>query len=236
MKTLVIIPAYNEEKNIVATVESLRARCPALDLLVVNDGSSDATGALCREHGYPLAELPVNLGIGGSVQTGYRYALARGYDAAVQLDADGQHRPEDIPALLAPLERGEADLVIGSRFLDRGGFRSSPARRLGIGFLSALVRALCGVEVRDVTSGLRAADRAVIAFFAREYAQDYPEPESVLAAGMEGFRIREIGVEMRPRQGGESSITPFRGIYYMIKVSLALLLRRAFERRKTHAE
>ena len=236
MKTLVIIPAYNEEKNIVATVESLRARCPALDLLVVNDGSSDATGALCREHGYPLAELPVNLGIGGSVQTGYRYALARGYDAAVQLDADGQHRPEDIPALLAPLERGEADLVIGSRFLDRGGFRSSPARRLGIGFLSALVRALCGVEVRDVTSGLRAADRAVIAFFAREYAQDYPEPESVLAAGMEGFRIREIGVEMRPRQGGESSITPFRGIYYMIKVSLALLLRRVLERRKTHAE
>ena len=236
MKTLVIIPAYNEEKNIVATVESLRARCPALDLLVVNDGSSDATGALCREHGYPLAELPVNLGIGGSVQTGYRYALARGYDAAVQLDADGQHRPEDIPALLAPLERGEADLVIGSRFLDRGGFRSSPARRLGIGFLSALVRALCGVEVRDVTSGLRAADRAVIAFFAREYAQDYPEPESVLAAGMEGFRIREIGVEMRPRQGGESSITPIRGLYYMIKVSLALLLRRVLERRKTHAE
>ncbi len=236
MKTLVIIPAYNEEKNIVSTVEALRACCPALDLLVVNDGSSDATGELCREHGYPLADLPVNLGIGGSVQTGYRYALARGYDAAVQLDADGQHRPEDIPALLAPLERGEADLVIGSRFLDRRGFRSSPARRFGIGFLSALVRGLCGVEVRDVTSGLRAADRAVITFFAREYAQDYPEPESVLAAGMEGFRIMEIPVEMRPRQGGESSITPFRGLYYMVKVSLALLLRRAFERRKTHAE
>ncbi len=236
MKTLVIIPAYNEEENIVATVEDLRAHCPGLDLVVVNDGSADGTAALCRRRGYPVLDLPVNLGIGGCVQTGYRYARDRGYDAAVQFDADGQHMAGYIPALLAPLERGEADLVIGSRFLDKEGFRSGAVRRLGIGFLRALARALCGVEVRDITSGMRAADRAAIDFFAREYAQDYPEPESVLAAGLSGLRIREIAVEMRPRQGGESSITPLRGVYYMIKVSLALVLGRLFRRRIGHAE
>lgn len=236
MKTLVIIPAYNEEKNIVSTVEELRTLFPQGDFVVVNDGSSDATAELCRRMGYPLLDLPVNLGIGGGVQTGYRYAREHGYDAAVQFDADGQHMAKYIPALLAPLERGEADLVIGSRFRDQESYRSAAARRMGIGFLSGLVRLLCGVEVRDITSGMRAADREAIALFAGEYAQDYPEPESVLAAGMEGLRIAEIGVEMRPRQGGESSITPLRGVYYMIKVSLALVLRRVFERRNKHAE
>ena len=236
MKTLVIIPAYNEEASIVSTVEDLRANCPGLDLVVVNDGSTDGTAALCRQRGYPMLDLPVNLGIGGCVQTGYRYARDRGYEAAVQFDADGQHMARHIPDLLSPLERGEADLVIGSRFLDATGFRSGAVRRLGIGFLSALVRGLCGVEVRDVTSGMRAADRAAIDFFAREYAQDYPEPESVLAAGLEGLRIREIAVEMRPRQGGESSITALRGVYYMIKVSLAMVLGRLFRRRRGNAE
>lgn len=236
MRTLVIIPAYNEEKNIVSTVEELRARCPWADLVVVNDGSADRTGELCRQRDYPLLELSVNLGIGGAVQTGYRYAREKGYDAAVQFDADGQHMAAYIPSLLAPLERGEADLVIGSRFLGGEGYRSSAMRRVGIGFLSALVRALCGVYVRDITSGMRAAGREAIAFFAEEYAQDYPEPESVLAAGLAGLRVTETAVEMRPRQGGESSITAVRSVYYMVKVSLSLLLHRIFERRNHRAE
>ena len=203
---------------------------------MVNDGSTDATAALCREKGYPLLDLPVNLGIGGCVQTGYQYARDRGYDAAVQFDADGQHMAEYIPALLEPLREGRADLVIGSRFLEKQSFRSAALRRAGIGFLSGLVRLLCGVRIRDITSGMRAADRKAIAFFAEEYAQDYPEPESVLAAGLEGLRLAEVGVEMRPRQGGASSITPMRSVYYMIKVSLALLLRRTWGRRRGHAE
>ena len=236
MKTLVIIPAYNEAENLVSTVEDLRTCFPEGDLLVVNDGSTDATAALCREKGYPLLDLPVNLGIGGCVQTGYRYARDRGYDAAVQFDADGQHMAEYIPALLEPLREGRADLVIGSRFLEKQSFRSAALRRAGIGFLSGLVRLLCGVRIRDITSGMRAADRKAIAFFAEEYAQDYPEPESVLAAGLEGLRLAEVGVEMRPRQGGASSITPMRSVYYMIKVSLALLLRRTWGRRRGRAE
>ncbi len=231
MKTLVIIPAYNEEKNIAATVTELRRSCPALDVVVVNDGSRDATGELCRAMGVPVLELPVNLGIGGCVQTGYRYALERGYAAAVQFDADGQHPADALPALLEPIERDEADLVVGSRFVVGAGFRSSAMRRAGIAFLSGLVHALCGVHVRDITSGMRAAGPRAIALFAADYAQDYPEPESVLTAGLCGLRIRESAVEMRPRQGGESSITALGGAYYMIKVSLSLILRRIFFRR-----
>lgn len=224
MKTLVIIPAYNEEKNIGPTIKELRTLCPELDIVAVDDGSADGTEAVCRSLGVPVLRLPVNLGIGGAVQTGYRYALERGYEAAVQFDADGQHEAAYLPALLSPLERGEADVVIGSRFRGEGAFRSSRMRRVGIGFLSALTELLCGERVEDITSGMRAANRRAIAFFARNYAQDYPEPESVLTAALAGLRIREVGVEMRPRREGTSSISALGSVYYMVKVSLALLL------------
>lgn len=227
MKVLIIIPAYNEAENIEFTLADLREHCPWADPLVINDCSTDDTKAVLERLGANYLDLPVNLGIGGGVQSGYRYALERGYDAAVQFDGDGQHRAEYIRDLIVPLEQGRADLAIGSRFLKKEGFQSSALRRLGIRFLSGLIRLLCGARVLDVTSGMRAANREMIAFFAEHYAQDYPEPEAILAAGLSGFQIAEVPVQMRERQGGVSSINPVRGAYYMIKVSLALLISRA---------
>ena len=232
MKTLVIIPAYNEEANILDTLRDLRENGGNPDVLVVNDCSTDRTAALLRENGVPFLDLPVNLGIGGGVQSGYRYALERGYDTAVQFDGDGQHMATCLPALLAPIREGRADYTVGSRFLEREGFQSSALRRLGIRFLSGLIRALCGVRVLDATSGMRAVNRDLIALFAADYPQDYPEPEAILAAGLRGFRVEEVPVRMRERQGGVSSINPLRSVYYMIKVSLALAMARAAFRKE----
>ncbi|MBQ9347760.1 MAG: glycosyltransferase family 2 protein [Oscillibacter sp.] len=227
MKTLVIIPAWNEEDNLLNTVRDLQENGEKIDLLVVNDCSTDGTAALLRENGIPFLDLPVNLGIGGGVQSGYRYALERGYDIAVQFDGDGQHMGAYLSALLAPIQAGRADYTIGSRFLEGEGFQSSALRRLGIRFLSGLIDALCGVKVLDATSGMRAVNRDLIALFAADYPQDYPEPEAILAAGLRGYRVEEVPVRMRERQGGVSSINPVRSVYYMIKVSLALVLSRA---------
>ena len=224
MKTLILIPAYNEAKNLPGVIEDLRRGFPEGDLLVVNDCSTDETAKVARSLSVKVLNLPVNLGIGGCVQTGYCYAAERGYDYAVQFDGDGQHEAAHIRALLRPLEAGEADMVIGSRFLGEEGFRSTGMRRVGIRFLSGLLRALCGVRVSDATSGMRAVNAELIRFFAAHYAQDYPEPEAILAAARHGARIVELPVEMRERQGGESSITPWRAVYYMVKVTLALLL------------
>lgn len=227
MKILVIIPAYNEAANIRETIEDLRKNCPGVDYVVINDCSSDNTKDICKKSGISYIDLSVNLGIGGGVQTGYRYALSQNYDIAVQFDGDGQHMAEYIGNLVAPIESGQADITIGSRFIKKEGFQSSSMRRLGISFLSGLIDILCGVKVRDVTSGMRAVNRDMIAFFADNYAQDYPEPEAVLSSGLKGTRIMEVPVQMRERQGGVSSINPLRSVYYMIKVSLALLLSRA---------
>lgn len=226
MKTLIIIPAYNEAENIGHTLQDLHVHSPEADYLVVNDCSTDDTKAVLRRLSANYLDLPVNLGIGGAVQAGYRYALENGYDTAVQFDGDGQHDAAYIRALLAPIERKEADVVIGSRFLEKEGFQSSAMRRFGIRFLSALLRLLCGVSVRDVTSGMRAVDAGMIALFARDYAQDYPEPEAILAAGLCGAVIKETPVQMRERQGGVSSINALRSAYYMVKVSLSLILGR----------
>ena len=224
MKTLIIIPAYNEAKNIAGVIEDLRRFYPEGDYLVVNDCSTDETEAVIRQIGVRHLTLPTNLGIGGCVQSGYRYAREYHYDFAVQFDGDGQHMAQCIRDLLKPLEDGEADMAVGSRFLTKEGFLSTGMRRLGIGFLSRLLRALCGIRVNDVTSGMRAVNRDIIRFFSEHYAQDYPEPESLLTAALRGARIVEVPVQMRERQGGASSITPMRSVYYMIKVTLALLL------------
>ena len=226
LKTLVIIPAYNEQECILNTVKEVQQTCPFADLLVVNDCSLDDTGKLLRESGISFLDLPVNLGIGGAVQAGYRYALENGYEAAVQLDGDGQHDPAYLEEMVKLLEQKEADVVIGSRFLEKEGFQSSGARRAGIRFLDRLIRLCSGVKVTDCTSGYRAVNNRILSLYAADYPADYPEPEAILQAAMEGARIREVPVIMRERKTGSSSIRPLHSVYYMCKVSLAILLQR----------
>lgn len=226
MRVLVIIPAYNEAENIVATVTALTKNCPYVDYIIINDCSKDNTVQICREHGFHYISLPINLGIGGGMQTGYRYARDNGYDIAIQFDGDGQHNAEYIPDLIAPIERGEADLVIGSRFINKEGFQTSFMRRMGIGLLVGVLK-LCGrVKITDATSGFRAASKDVIEFFSENYAQDYPEPEAIIAARVSGFVVQEVPVVMNERTAGVSSISSLKSVYYMIKVTLAILIYR----------
>lgn len=225
-KILVLIPCYNEEENIVRTVEHLKQTCPTVDFLVINDCSTDDSAALLRQHGYPFLDLPVNLGIGGGVQCGYRYAHSKGYDVTVQMDGDGQHDPVYLHAVVAPVLSGEADMCIGSRFINKEGFQTSFMRRVGIRFLSGLIHLLCGRRVLDVTSGFRATNARMTAYFAKHYATDYPEPEAILAASLAGYKVSEAPVIMQERQGGVSSISSFKSAYYMVKVSLALVIDR----------
>lgn len=226
MKTLIIIPAYNEQENILNTLSDLRLHFPDADVLVVNDCSKDHTADILRNGNINHLNLANNLGIGGAVQAGYIYAKQFGYDAAVQFDGDGQHMAKYLDDLVKPLETGEADIAIGSRFVVKEGFQSTHARRAGIHVLSRLIRVFCGIRVIDVTSGMRAVNRRFIEEYAVRYDQDYPEPEAILHAGLKGARIKEIPVEMRDRVNGKSSISPLRSVYYMAKVSLALVLER----------
>ena len=230
MRAIVIVPAYNEQDNIRNTLRDLRENGAGTDILVMNDCSTDGTEAVLKEMKADYLSFPVNLGIGGGVQAGYRYARDNGYDIAVQFDGDGQHEAKYLQSLLDPILAGEADVVIGSRFIRHEGFQSSGARRLGIGILSKLIRLLCGVKVQDVTSGMRAVNRRFIEEYAEHYAQDYPEPEALLYAGLRKARIREVPVQMKERSGGKSSINAFRSVYYMIKVSLALIIGRFVKR------
>ena len=223
-RTLIIVPAYNEEVNLADVIDSICATAPWADIAVVNDGSCDATPEVARAKGVILLNLPYNLGIGGAVQTGYVFACEQGYDVAVQIDGDGQHDPIYLPVLLYPLEAGSADLVVGSRFIGPTSFHSSVARRAGIQWFAKVVSLLIGQRVTDTTSGFRAANRRAIQLFAADYPQDYPEPESIVLAHRAGLRLCEVPVEMHERQGGRSSINPWRSVYYMIKVTLAVLM------------
>lgn len=226
MKCLIIIPAYNEAESIEQVVDNLIENFPQYDYLIVNDGSTDNTAKICRENGYQVTNLPINMGIGGAVQTGYRYAYANDYDIAVQMDGDGQHDPSYLEQMLSYIENREADVVIGSRFVTKEGFQSSGIRRTGITFLSMLGLVLTGKRVKDITSGYRAVNRAFIKVFAEDYPFDYPEPEAmVMVATLKG-KIKEYPVIMRERAGGTSSITPRKSIYYMVKVSLAMIIRK----------
>lgn len=225
---LIIIPAYNEAENLLQVVGDIRQHYPQCDYLVVNDGSTDDTEDLCTRHKIRAVHLPINLGIGGAVQTGYRYAFKNHYEIAVQIDGDGQHDVSYLEDMLGPLIRGEADVIIGSRFISREetGFRSSFLRRAGIRFLSMLIRLCTGVHIYDVTSGFRAVNQRFIRIYASQYPTDYPEPEAVISAVMHRGRILEIPVVMRQREAGASSIHGFRSAYYMIKVSLSILICR----------
>lgn len=225
-KVLVIIPAYNESHNIEHTLQSLLNEEIDVDYLVINDCSKDNTLDILKKLDSRYVDLPINLGIGGGMQTGYKYAFKNGYDIAIQMDGDGQHIPKYIKDLVDPIVNDEADLVVGSRFLNKVGFQSSRMRRFGINFLSGLIHVCCGVKVKDVTSGFRAANKKVIELFSQNYAQDYPEPESLVTCAVSGIRILEVPVVMKERSGGKSSITSLKSVYYMIKVSAAIILRR----------
>lgn len=226
MKCLIIIPAYNEEGNIEKVIDNLLENYPQYDYVIINDGSTDDTREICKNKNYQVLNLPINMGIGGAVQTGYRYARDNGYDAAVQIDGDGQHDVAFLDGMLELLEDERADVVVGSRFVEREGFQSSHIRRVGIRFLSSLGCLLTGVRVRDITSGYRVVNRRFIQIFADDYPADYPEPEALVIAAIYGGRIAEYPVIMRERENGESSITLKKSIYYMFKVTLAMVIRR----------
>ena len=224
-RIVAIVPALNEEGIIGKVVDEIRAVSPEIDVVVVDDASSDETAAVARSHGATVLRLPFNVGIGGAVQTGFRYALAEEYDRAVRLDGDGQHDAREIPKLLEPVERGEADLVIGSRFAEgEASYRPPFARRIGIRVFARLVSLLSGQHVTDTTSGFVALDRVGIELFAREYPHDYPEVEATLVALRSGLRLAQVQVEMRERETGASSITFVGSLYYIVKVLLALLV------------
>lgn len=223
--SLIIIPAYNEQENIVATVEAVVGA--GYDYVIINDGSTDATLRVCKERGFNVVDLGCNLGIGGAVQAGHKYARSHGYEIDIQFDGDGQHDARFIPALIGAIERG-ADLVVGSRFVERGSsvFESTMLRRIGIRWLSFLINAVTGEEVKDPTSGFRACGSRAIKLYCDRYPSDYPEPESLVMASRAGCSIEEIPVSMNERAAGASSISPLRSVYYMIKVTLAVLIAR----------
>lgn len=226
MKKLVIIPAFNESGSIVHTVENIHSHAPDYDVIVINDGSRDQTLQVCRDNGIPVLDLPVNLGIGGAVQTGYLYALQGGYDIAVQMDGDGQHDAGYLAMMEETLVREKADMVIGSRFIKREGFQSSGLRRAGIGLFRVLSGALFGKAVTDSTSGMRMCSRRTIELFVKDYPRDYPEPETVCRLLRKKYRVVEVPVMMKERENGASSISMGRSVYYMVKVTLAVLIER----------
>jgi len=226
MRVLIIIPAYNEAGNIEQVVDNLIRNYPQYDYIVVNDCSTDGTGEICIRNGYRFLDQPINLGIGGTVQNGYQYALEHNYDIAVQIDGDGQHDVKYIDFMVKMIESEEADIVIGSRFVEKEGFQSSGARRIGIMIISAIIKLCTWKRVRDVTSGFRAVNRKFIEIYAKDYPQDYPEPEAIVSAIMYGGKIAEVPVIMQERISGVSSINLKRSVYYMIKVVIALFICR----------
>lgn len=236
MKVLVIIPCYNEEENIERVVSDLRRAAPDVDYLIVNDCSTDRSAAICRKNEFSYLSLPINLGIGGGVQSGYLYAKENDYDITVQMDGDGQHDPAYLQAVIEPVARGELDMCIGSRFLKKEGFQTSFMRRMGIRILSALLRILCGVKILDVTSGFRACSKQLTALYAQNYAQDYPEPEAIITAVLSGYRVGEAPVQMRERMGGASSINALKSVYYMVKVTISLVVFRITTPRRKDGE
>lgn len=225
-KVLIIIPAYNEEENIEKVVDNLITNFPQYDYVIVNDGSTDRTKKVCQERRYEVLNLSINMGIGGAVQTGYCYARDNDYDIAVQIDGDGQHDVGFLESMIRYMEAEHADCVIGSRFMQKEGFQSSGLRRTGIRFLSILGFILTGVRIRDITSGYRLVNRRFIQIFAQDYPADYPEPEAMVITAVHKGKIVEYPVVMRQREGGTSSITFKKSVYYMFKVTLAMLIRR----------
>ena len=225
MRRIAVVPAFNEQQNVGRVIEEIRAFDPGLDIVVVDDGSVDSTAAVARQHGAVVLRLPFNLGIGGAVQTGFRYAFEHGYELAVRVDGDGQHDPAQLDRVIAPVLAGEADIAVGSRFVEEAqGYRSSRSRRVGIRLLALVVSRIVGRRVTDTTSGFQALNRRGIALFARDYPHDYPEVEATVMVSKHRLHSVEVPVSMRERSSGRSSITAIRSVYYMIKVLLAIFV------------
>jgi glycosyltransferase involved in cell wall biosynthesis len=222
-RCLIIVPVFNESGSIRKVICRLRRFLPEYDVLVVDDGSTDDTVRQVP-HGVPVVSLPFNLGIGGAMQTGYRYAALHGYDIAVQVDGDGQHRPSEVRRLVEHLLGGEVDLVVGSRFLEETRYKQTFVRWVGSLALRGIIRVLVGMDLTDCTSGFRAANRRVILAFAHWYPEDYPEPEVILLLRRTGYRVGEMAVRMRHRRTGRSSIGLLHGVFYVLKVTACLLL------------
>ena len=223
-KRIAILPALNEERNIGRVLDELRALDPGLDIVVVSDGSTDRTAEVAAARGAHVIRLPFNIGIGGTVQTGFKYAWEEGYELAVRLDGDGQHDPGELRKLVAPVVAGEADLAVGSRFVESGGYRSSAARRIGIRILARVVSAIAQQRLTDTTSGFQACNRRAIGVYAVDLPHDYPEVEGIVMAIKHQIRLVEVPVTMREREHGRSSIGTLASIYYMIKILLALFV------------
>ena len=228
MKVLMIIPAYNEELNIKNTVNKIIRYSKKvdydIDYIVINDGSQDSTADICEKNNYKVVNLINNLGIGGAVQTGYKYAYNKNYDIAIQFDGDGQHDEKYIDNLVSEIRNGY-NFVIGSRFVDNlSKFRSTSTRRFGIKILSFLIKFLTGKKIYDPTSGFRAADKDIIRIFSNNYPSEYPEPESTVNLIKAGYKIKEIPVEMHSRQFGKSSIRPMKSAYYMFSVCISIVI------------
>lgn len=233
-RVLIIIPAYNEEKAIENTVSSVNSLVSSdkyhFDYLVINDCSKDNTLKVLEKNRFNYINLPCNLGIGGAVQTGYLYSIAHGYDYTVQIDGDGQHDPKYIEEIIKKLKETDADMAIGSRFITNEGFQSSGMRQIGIKIISFIVKILTRQTIRDVTSGYRVCNKKMTNYFSRNYADDYPEPEAIVSSIKNGYKVIEVPVVMNERESGKSSISGFKSIYYMVKVSLALLV--SYNKRK----
>lgn len=226
MKVLVIIPAYNEEENILNVVNQLKVDAPFVDYVIINDCSKDNTEQILMDNKLSYISLPINLGIGGGIQCGYKYGVDNNYDVIIQFDGDGQHNASYIKDLVEPIELGEFNMITGSRFINKEGFQTSSTRRFGIVILNTALRICTGVKITDATSGFRAVDKELAKFFCYNYAQDYPEPEAIVEACLAGFKISEVPVVMNERTGGVSSINLIKSGYYMIKVLLAIFIHR----------
>lgn len=227
LNVALIIPCFNEEDTVSRLFSEIKATSFPEGIMVtpvfINDCSTDRTRDVLMQHGMTFIDLPVNLGIGGAVQTGYKYALRNGYDVAVQMDGDGQHPPEELYKILKLISSGEADVAIGSRYLTGEGFQSSSLRRTGIGYFKWLNQKLVGVTVFDSTSGYRALNRKALELVSEYYPDEYPEPEAIVLYALNGLRIKEAPVLMRERQGGRSSIRAHKTVYYMFKVTLGII-------------
>jgi glycosyltransferase involved in cell wall biosynthesis len=232
MKILLIIPAYNEEKNILGVCKNIekynndKEKKLKIDYVVINDGSVDNTSKICKDNNLNHIDLISNLGIGGAVQAGYKYANQNGYDIAIQFDGDGQHDVSYVESICKPIINEKFDMCIGSRYLDSSSseFKSTFMRRFGKNIISFIIKTFCNVRVTDPTSGFRAVNKNVIKIFSNDYPSDYPEPESIVNLIKSGLNITEVAVSMNERKGGKSSINLFKSIYYMIKVSIAIVI------------
>ena len=226
MKVLLIIPSYNEEKNVLSNFKRILKYNKKFDAIVIDDGSADKTKEICVDNNIPHISLVHNLGIGGAVQTGYIYALENDYDIAIQFDGDGQHDINYVSKIIEPIVNGEADMVIGSRFIDKSSseFKSSKIRRLGINIISFFIKLVTGVKIYDTTSGFRAINKKLIKYFATNYPVEYPEPVSTVDILKKGYSIKEVSVSMNERENGVSSIRAWKNVYYMINVVLSIIV------------